>query len=80
MTTLQLTPNQASLVIGALKMKTSRKRQSIRNLKRRKDAIIEQVGEKEFNHRIKLREDTINNAEKLMLEMSAKLQPIEVSA
>lgn len=67
--TYQLSEKQAKSCVSALKLRATRKRQSIRNLERRKDAIIEIVGEDEFNHRIKLRLKDAIKAETLIDEL-----------
>lgn len=56
MNKFELTPQQAKLCLGALNFRANRKWQQIRNMERRKETIVEQVGEVEYNHRIALRE------------------------
>lgn len=76
--TYQLSEQQAKACVSALKLRAGRKRQSIRNLERRKDAIIEQVGENEYLHRIKLRERDASKAEKVIEELSYFLDIVKV--
>lgn len=71
MNTYQLTPQQAKTCISCLKLKAGRKRQSMRNMERRKDIIIEAVGEKEFIHRLSLREKDATKSELLVSDLSA---------
>lgn len=58
--------SQATTAISALKLKASRKKQQLRNFERRKVAMILEVGEEEFNHRISLRQKDIAKAETLI--------------
>lgn len=66
----QIDDSQAKVIIGALKSRASKRRQQIRNLERRKAEIIAEVGEDEFNHRIKLREKYISKLDSLVTFLS----------
>lgn len=73
MINIELTPADLKLIVYALRNKAQRKRQSIRNLLKRKVKMVDEVGEKEFNHRVKLRENTAGNAEKIANELMKRL-------
>ena len=73
MINIELTPQETRLVIYSLKYKAHKKSQSIRNLIKRREEIIDTVGENEFNHRVELREKTINNIDSLIGKMLPKL-------
>lgn len=65
MINIEITPREAKLIIYSLNLKNSRKLSSIRRLLENKESVIEKVGEKEFNHRLKLRETTAENSKEL---------------
>jgi len=71
MNTFELTPQQAKTCISSLKLKAGRKRQAKRNLERRKEMLIEQIGIEEFNYRLSLREKDACKNEVLISKLSA---------
>ena len=79
MNTYQLTPQQEKITIGALKFRASRKLQQVRNMERRKETLIGQIGEEEFSHRIVLREKYANKLKLLVSDLSAFVDAEDVS-
>jgi hypothetical protein len=73
--TLELTPYQISTIRSALRLKMTRKEQSIRNMERRQEQVLELVGETEYNKRIKLRMGDIARCKQL-IELCTELLPI----
>jgi hypothetical protein len=78
MQTLQLTPTQAKKCISGLTHLVARKCQQIRSIERKKETLIEQVGEDEINHRIYMRQRWVSKADELINELSdfINLKPV----
>lgn len=71
MNTLQLTPAQTKKCISGLTHLAARKRQQIRSIERKKETLIEKVGEEEVNHRIYCRQRWVKKADELISQLSA---------
>jgi len=70
MNTLELTPSEKKKCISGLKHLSARKRQQIRNIERKKNTLIEQLGEEEVNHRVYTRQRWVTKANELMSKLS----------
>lgn len=79
MNTVQLTDTQVKKLITALNFKANKKRQEIRNIQRRKETIIEQVGEEEVNHRVYTRQRWVTKADDLITHLKAFVEVETVS-
>ena len=74
MTQIKATKRQLQLMHSSLRLKATKTQQSTRNLERRKEEIIAAVGQKEYDKRMRIRNDTITDIEQLLNTLSVALQ------